>query len=91
MNLKVRVTPKSSKNHVEWVSDGEIKAWLTAPPVDGEANAALIALLAKVFGVSKSKVLLVKGSTSRHKEVQIEGLTKEDILARLPQPPLLND
>ncbi|GAA5217273.1 hypothetical protein GCM10025776_21200 [Corallincola platygyrae] len=49
----------------------EIKLAITAPPVDGKANSHLIKYLAKQFKVGKSSVVLLKGETSRHKQVAI--------------------
>jgi len=72
MNKKIKVIPRSSKNEVVGeMSDGILKIKLTAAPVDGEANKELIKLLAKYFGVAKSRIKIVKGLTSRNKVVEI--------------------
>jgi uncharacterized protein (TIGR00251 family) len=64
--LAVRVTPRASKNRiVEVLGDGTVKIQLTAPPVDGEANAKLIAFLAAVLDISKSRIEIVAGATGR--------------------------
>lgn len=71
MIISVRLQPKSSQNRLE--QDGETyKAWVSAPPVDGAANEALIKLVAKHFGVAPSKVEMVRGHTSRDKKVLVE-------------------
>jgi uncharacterized protein (TIGR00251 family) len=57
--------------------DGGIKIRLTAPPVDGAANEALVRFLADTFSVAKSHVEIVSGHTSRDKIVRIEGIDKE--------------
>jgi uncharacterized protein (TIGR00251 family) len=75
VTIKVYVAPRSSANSVVGVHDGEIKVALTAPPVDGAANKALVEFLAKKLGVPKSAVSLMSGETSRHKVVQINGVT----------------
>ena len=70
MIISVRLQPKSSQNRLE--QDGETyKAWVSAPPVDGAANEALIKLVAKHFGVAASRVQLIKGQTSRQKTLKI--------------------
>lgn len=59
-----------------------IKLYLTAPPVDGQANAAVIAFLAKTFGVPKGRVMIRRGETGRDKEIHIQSPT---LLDRLPR------
>ena len=85
--LSVRVTPRSSQNKIQREPDGLIKVWLTAPPVEGEANAALCELLAKQLGVPKSRVHVVSGSTGRTKKVLVEGLPSTEIAVRFPTVP----
>lgn len=70
--ITVKVIPRSSKNEVVGeMDDGILKVKLTAPPVDGEANKALIKLLADYFGVSKSSVRILKGERGKVKVVEI--------------------
>lgn len=71
MRIYIKVSPRSSKNEVVKVSEGEYKVKLTAPPVDGQANDALIKLLSQHFKVSKSEVLIVGGKTAKIKIVDI--------------------
>ena len=56
---------------------------VTAPPVDGKANAALTALIAKRAGVPKSSVTVVRGHTSRDKVVRVEGIDERRLLVAL--------
>ncbi|MEW6766125.1 MAG: DUF167 family protein [Pseudomonadota bacterium] len=79
--LSLRVQPRSSKAGIEDVRDGRLRVRLNAPPVDGAANKALIALLADAFGVPKSKIELLAGETGREKRVAIES-------PRILPPPL---
>ncbi len=72
--IKVKVLPRSSQNQVVGVSDGALKVKVTAPPVEGEANTACRELLAKTLGVSRSKVEVVAGHTSRSKILLVNGL-----------------
>jgi uncharacterized protein YggU (UPF0235/DUF167 family) len=57
---------------LETLDDGTMLAHVRAKPIDGEANEALIELVAKHFSVSKSRVSLVSGQKSRHKRLQID-------------------
>ena len=75
MRLEVKVQPRSSKNALERDPSGGLKLKLTAPPVEGEANRAAIRYLAAHFGVSPSRVTLVRGETSRRKVFEIEGVS----------------
>lgn len=75
----VRVSPRAKRNAIGGIHDGMLKISLTAPPVEGAANAALIKLLAKTLGVSKSSVTIVSGQSSRTKRVRIVGVDAERI------------
>lgn len=72
-----------------WVKEEEgeegerLKARLTAPPVDGAANEALVALLAERLGIPKRQVVIVRGATSRQKVVEVVGLSPADVRQRL--------
>lgn len=70
--LQIYVQPKASRDQIVGLHGDEIKLAITAPPVDGKANAHIQKLLAKLFGVSKSQIELVKGELSRHKQVLIK-------------------
>ncbi|MEP6787678.1 MAG: DUF167 domain-containing protein [Acidobacteriota bacterium] len=72
----VRVVPRSSKSEIVGFHDGALKVRLTAPPVDGAANAELIKLLAKRFGVSRSNIEIVSGETSKTKRIKIDNLSQ---------------
>ncbi|HEX6107804.1 MAG TPA: DUF167 domain-containing protein [Ktedonobacteraceae bacterium] len=78
MRINVRVIPRSGKNLIEW-EEGGLKVRLTAPPIDGVANDALIALLAQCLGLHKRDIQIVHGTTGRHKIVEITGMTAEAI------------
>lgn len=76
----VRVVPRASKSEVVGAHGGALKARIASPPVDGAANAELIKLLSKVFGVSKSEVEIVSGLTSKQKQIKISNLASEKFL-----------
>lgn len=71
MRIYVKTVPRSSRNEVTRIAEGEYKVKLTAPPVDGEANKMLVEVLADFFGVSKSSVMIVGGKSARKKIVDI--------------------
>ena len=84
--LAIRVTPRASRNEIsEILSDGTVKIRLTAPPVEGKANAALIAFLAEVIGVPQSKIEIVAGETGRDKLVSILDMDPSTVHQRILQ------
>jgi hypothetical protein len=74
VELAVLVQPRASRTRVVGEHDGLLKIQLAAPPVDGEANAALLEFLAKRLGVPRRQVSLVSGDTARRKRIRVEGL-----------------
>lgn len=71
--IEVRVKPNARSSELVDNGDGSWTARIQAPPVDGKANAALIALVARHFGVAKSAVSIKSGAASRSKRVVVEG------------------
>ena len=71
MRIYVRVVPRSSKNEVTKIAEGEYKVRLTAPPVDGEANKMLLEVLAAFFGRPKSSLQIIGGRSAKIKIVEI--------------------
>ncbi len=78
--IAVRIQPRASKNEVVVQSDGSLKIRLTAPPVDGAANEALVRYLADILGVAKSQVEIVSGHTGREKRIRIAGRDPDNVL-----------
>jgi uncharacterized protein (TIGR00251 family) len=74
--IKVYLQPKSSKNEIVGPYRDGIKVRITAPPVEGKANKALIRFLAKEFKTSASSVEILKGHNSREKMIRIGGYAK---------------
>lgn len=72
MLIRVKVQAKSSREELEEIGEGEYKAWVTAAPAEGQANAALIELLADHFDVAPSLVRIKSGNKSAHKLVEID-------------------
>lgn len=82
--LAIRVTPRAKKNEItEILSDGTVKIHLTAPPVEGKANQALIAFLAEVLEVPRSKIEIVAGENRRDKLVSVIDMDADTVQARI--------
>ena len=77
--FSVRVTPNSLKSKIVGEHDGALKVKIKSPPVDGAANAELIKTLAKFFDVPKSAVEILKGNTSKSKQIKINGITAANL------------
>ncbi len=73
MTLELKVFPKSPRCRIGPVEGGRLQVRVHAPPEDGEANAAVVALLAKAFDVPRSAVAILVGQTSRLKSIRITG------------------
>lgn len=72
--LHCQVQPRASRDRIAGLHDDRLKIQITAPPVDGKANRHLTAYIAKVAGVPKSRVSVVRGETSRNKTCLLQGL-----------------
>lgn len=70
--LALLIQPKASRDQFQGLHGDELKLAITAPPVDGQANAHLIKFLAKQFKVAKGQVSLLKGELGRHKLLAID-------------------
>ena len=81
--LSVRVQPRASRNEVAGLVGDTLKIKLTAPPVEGEANDACLAFLAKLLDLASSRLAILHGAHSRTKLIRITGLTQEAVRARL--------
>ncbi len=87
VRVRLKVTPKAKRAQIGGLLDEPeggkaLKVAVTAAPEDGKANAAVIALLAREWGVVKSAISVVSGATDRRKLVEIRG-PSQDLLARL--------
>ena len=81
VELSLLVQPRASRTRVLGEHDGLLKLQLAAPPVDGEANAALVEFLAKLLGVPRRQVSLIAGDASRRKRVSIQGVETAQVEA----------
>ncbi len=81
--LQVRLTPRAARSQIDGWQGDIIRVRVTAPPVEGRANDALLRLLSKALDVPLSRLRLVKGHASRSKVIAVEGLSGEEIRRRL--------
>ncbi len=84
VTLELLVQPRASRTQVLGEHDGRLRIALAAPPVDGEANAALLEFLARALGVRKAEVALLRGESGRRKTVRVAGASAEAALRLLP-------
>jgi uncharacterized protein (TIGR00251 family) len=83
--LELRVQPRASKTELVGWHGGALKVRLTAPPAEGAANEALIALLAEVLGVRRAEIRILSGQTGRQKRVAIDTLDDAALAQRIAQ------
>lgn len=83
LTLQIKVQPKASRCAVLDERDGYYRLSLTAPPVDGEANEALVKFLAKLLGLKRQNVVLAGGRQSRHKTLHLIGADFEAVHSAL--------
>lgn len=72
--LDCLIQPRASRDRIAGVHDNRLKIQITAPPVDGKANKHLIAYIAKVTGLAKSRISVINGDTGRRKTCLLQGL-----------------
>ncbi len=83
LRIEVKVQPRASRNQIVGEHDGALKIKLAAPPVEGEANRALLDYLAEILKLPRKNILLIKGDSSRHKLIEICGIDKKTFLAKI--------
>jgi uncharacterized protein len=76
ISFSVKVHPRARKNAITGIVGDALKLSLTAPPVEGKANQAVIEFFADLFAIPRSSVTIASGETSRNKIVRIAGLSK---------------
>lgn len=80
MTIRARVQPRAKRNAVAGQIEGEWKLCVTAPAIEGKANAACVDFLARGLGIARSRVKLVSGERSRHKVFELEGVSEAEFL-----------
>jgi hypothetical protein len=73
--LRCLIQPKASRDEITGVQDDRLKIRITAPPVDGKANAHLIRYLSDALDVPRSRIELLNGDTGKRKTLRIAGIT----------------
>lgn len=70
MRINIRVIPRARRNAVEPQSDGTLRVYTTAAPADGDANSAVIKMLAAHFNVPKTSIKIIRGLSARDKVIE---------------------
>lgn len=83
VRITVHLQPSAKRNEIVRFEDGVLHLRIAAPPVKGKANAALLALLSDIVGVSKSRLSIERGATSRMKVITVKGLAQAEVEERL--------
>ncbi|HEU0107710.1 MAG TPA: DUF167 domain-containing protein [Vicinamibacteria bacterium] len=81
--LRVRVSPRASRDELAGERDGALVVRLTAPPVEGQANAALVRFLARHLGIAASAVSVARGAKTRDKVLLVAGARADDLRVSL--------
>ena len=89
VRIALHVVPRASKTQLAGLHDGRLKLQVAAPPVDGEANEAIVRWAMKALGVSRDEVRIASGATGKRKILDVDGLTVAGVIAALglaPEP-----
>ena len=83
VSLTLTIMPRAGRDEIAGLAGGSLRVRLKAAPVEGRANEALLAFLAKKLGIPRSALSIVAGASSKHKVVHAVGMTVEAATARL--------
>ena len=83
LTFAVKVHPRARKNEITGTVGDALKLALTAPPVEGKANQAVIEFFADFFDIPRSSVTIASGETSRNKVVRVTGIGAQQVRERL--------
>lgn len=86
VRISIRVHPGAKQNAIVRLENGVWHIKIAASPVEGKANRELIEFISEVLGVSKSRITIEKGTTSRKKLIAVEGVTEAEVTKRLQTP-----
>ena len=84
--ISLKVQPRARTNELAGTLGSELKVRVTAPPVDSAANEAVLEFLAETLGIPQRQITLVRGRTSTHKVIRIDGMDAATVAGRLAQP-----
>lgn len=79
IELSVSVVPRSSRCEISGIHNNALRVKLTSPPVDNEANIQCCQFIAKKLKIARRQVTIIRGQTSRHKVLRIEGVSEETL------------
>ena len=85
ISFDVQVVPRASRDRLGPVHGDRLKVQLTAPPVEGAANDALVELVARALGRARGDVVIVRGHTGRRKTVRVAGATRDALLRQIEE------
>lgn len=77
--IKVRVQPRAVKNEISGLFGDALRLRLTAPPVDGAANAACIDFFARLFRIPRQQIEIISGHTGRNKIIKVYGIKRDEV------------
>lgn len=83
ITIEVHLQPGATNNEIMSLRDGILRVRVAAPPHQGQANRALLTFLAQILALSRSNLSLIRGNTSRHKVIAVQGLSPEELQERL--------
>ena len=86
--IQLAVTPRAAADRVGPFRDGVLRVRVTRAPVDGEANRAVLRLVARAIGVPLSRLTLASGERARRKRVTVEGIDTSELERRLAALPV---
>jgi uncharacterized protein len=81
--IAVQIYPGAAKNEITGMQNDVLRIKIAAPPVKGKANKELIDYLSHLLGITKNRIVIIKGDTSKNKLISIDGLSKVKILEKL--------
>jgi uncharacterized protein len=83
ISFAVKVHPRARKNAITGMTGDALKLAVTAPPVDGKANQAVMEFFSDLFAISRSSVTIASGETSRTKVIRVTGISAEQVRQKL--------
>jgi uncharacterized protein len=83
VELTISVVPRSSRCEIVGIHNNALRIKLTSPPVDNEANKQCCEFIAKQLGIARQQVAIIRGQTSRHKVLRIEGVVEQEVQEKL--------
>lgn len=83
VEISLHVQPKARRPGITGVHDNRLRVAVSAPPEKGRANRAVVELIAKTVGVAAGRVEIIRGNSSRSKQIRITGVTLDEVSSKL--------